>query len=310
MDLKQIRALIAIVEHGSVTRAAEQLHIVQPAVSRQIRLLEDELGIRLFERERHGMELTEAGRILVDHGRRALEELDTARARLSRQRQAVTGEVTIGFLPSAADFLASALMSRVREEFPGITLRSSIAYADDVEQALARGLVDLALLYLRGTRAFEGEELVEEELFIVGPPSTGLTLDGPVEPALLGDWTMVLPPFPNGLRMMTEQLCLQAGVRLGKVREAGTIALQKSLVQAEAGLTLLPGLCLVDELAAGSLSAAPVGKGGLRRRLLLARTPARPATLATRKVEETLRAILRDRVLAGQWPGAEWLGGA
>ena len=72
MDLKQLRAFVTIAETGNMTRAAELLHLVQPAVSRQLRLLEDDVGARLFQRERHGMALTDAGRALLDYARRAL----------------------------------------------------------------------------------------------------------------------------------------------------------------------------------------------------------------------------------------------
>src|SRR3954465_14315728 len=80
LDLKQLRALITVAEVGSVTRAAELLHLVQPAVTRQIRTLEQELGVPLFERTRQGMRITEAGAIVVERARRALTELDRARA--------------------------------------------------------------------------------------------------------------------------------------------------------------------------------------------------------------------------------------
>ena len=72
MDLKQLRAFLTVAETGNVTRAAEVLHLVQPAVSRQIRLLEEDIGAPLFERERHGMVLTDAGLALVGYARRAL----------------------------------------------------------------------------------------------------------------------------------------------------------------------------------------------------------------------------------------------
>ena len=75
MDFKQLRALVTVAETGNVTRAAELLHIVQPAVSRQLRLLEEDVGTVLFERGRHGMELTDAGRTLVEYARRVLDEM-------------------------------------------------------------------------------------------------------------------------------------------------------------------------------------------------------------------------------------------
>ena len=109
MDFKQLRAFLTIVETGSVTRASEVLHIVQPAVSRQLRLLEEDLGTPLFHRGRHGMEPTEAGTILIDRARRVLRELDQARDEIRPEPGALTGLVSVGLLPSTSDLLAASL---------------------------------------------------------------------------------------------------------------------------------------------------------------------------------------------------------
>src|SRR5258707_13210425 len=98
MDIKQLKALVTVVEVGSVTRAAELLHLVQPAVTRQIHALEHELGVPLFERTRQGMRPTEAGTTLAERARRALTELDRARSELSPVPGTVTGLVSIGLL--------------------------------------------------------------------------------------------------------------------------------------------------------------------------------------------------------------------
>ena len=116
MDLKQLRALLAIAETGSVTRAAEMLHIVQPAVSRQLRLLEEEMGTTLFDRGQRGMELTAAGEMLVVHAGRVLSELDMAKAEIVPDPGAVIGSVTIGFLPSTADLLAAPLVRQLKQK--------------------------------------------------------------------------------------------------------------------------------------------------------------------------------------------------
>src|SRR5437868_12996900 len=98
MDVKQLKALVTVAEAGSVTRAAELLHLVQPAVTRQIRALERELGVVLFERTRQGMRPTDAGMILLEHARRALNELERARVEIQPTPGMVTGIVTVGLL--------------------------------------------------------------------------------------------------------------------------------------------------------------------------------------------------------------------
>src|SRR5262245_16173204 len=106
MDIRQLRAFLTVADTGNVTRAAELLNLVQPAVSRQLGLLEDDIGAKLFERQRHGMALTEAGRALVGYARRALLELDRARAEIKGSAGGIGGLVSLGLLPSTCNLLA------------------------------------------------------------------------------------------------------------------------------------------------------------------------------------------------------------
>lgn len=106
--------LLAVAETGSATKAAEMLRIVQPAVSRHIRLLEEEFGVELFGRERHGMVLTEAGKTLAEYGRRALQELDRARAEIKPASGTITGTASLGLLPSTCELLAPELVAAIK----------------------------------------------------------------------------------------------------------------------------------------------------------------------------------------------------
>ena len=115
MDFKQLRAFLTVADTGNVTRAAELLNLVQPAVSRQLRLLEEDVGAELFERERHGMVLTEPGKALLVYARRAMLELDRARAEIGGAADGIGGLVTVGLLPSTCDLLASPLVSAVAD---------------------------------------------------------------------------------------------------------------------------------------------------------------------------------------------------
>src|SRR5580700_6093144 len=136
LDIKQLKALVTVIEAGSVTRAAELLHLVQPAVSRQIRTLEHELGVPLFERTRHGMRPTAAGVRFADRARRALAELDRARAEVAPTPGAVAGIVNVGLLESTAELLAEPLVSAVLRRHPGVELRVLTAYSGHLQQWL------------------------------------------------------------------------------------------------------------------------------------------------------------------------------
>ena len=129
MDFRQLKTFLAVVDTGNITRAAEILYLVQPAVSRQIKLLEEDLGTPLFERQRRGMVPTEAGRKLVEYARRAILELDRARAAVVGVQNGIGGIVTLGLLPSTIDVLSGPLLSAIASKYPGIRLRLAMGYA-------------------------------------------------------------------------------------------------------------------------------------------------------------------------------------
>lgn len=120
MDIKQLRTLVAIADTGSVTRAAVLLNIVQPAVSRHIKLLEDDLGTPLFERSRNGMELTADGRTMLEYARRVLKEIEQAKAEIRPSSGEIGGIVTVGLLPSTSDLITSLLVRDIAAAYPGI----------------------------------------------------------------------------------------------------------------------------------------------------------------------------------------------
>lgn len=308
MDLKQIRTLIAIADTGSATRAAELLHLVQPAVSRHVRLLEEACGVPLFERERHGMVLTDAGRILAEHGRRALRELDKARSEIAPPAQPVAGRLALGLLASTSALLAAGLVARIRARHPGVTLDINVGYAGNVARWLETGEVELALLY--DTPAAQGlqvDPLLDERLYVVAPAGE---LDGeqPFPLARLAGRPMVLPNAPHGLRGIIDHALAVAGIGVALVAETNALDLQKSLVAQGFGLTILPGSAILDDLRAGTLSAAPVGTPDLSRRIVLARTATRrPSALAAACAPE-LVGLMREMVDGGAWPGAAWIG--
>ena len=104
MDIKQLRTFVTILEVENLTKAAAMLNIVQPAVSRQIQMLEEELGVKLFNRSRHGMALTEDGKLLEPYARRILEEVETAKLELTANKGMIRGKVHIGVLSSISEF--------------------------------------------------------------------------------------------------------------------------------------------------------------------------------------------------------------
>jgi len=305
VDVKQLKALITVAEVGSVTRAAELLHLVQPAVTRQIRTLEQELGVALFERTRQGMRLTEAGSIMVDRARRALGELERARAEVRPTPGVVTGIVTVGLLESASDLLAEPLVSAVARDHPGIELRLITAYSGHLQQWLDAGDLSLTLLYnLDSTPSLNARPLVWENLWAVAPAAEGLRADRPVPFAQAAAHPLVMPAVGHALRTLIDAAAARAGADLEIAVQTNSMRVQKRLVLAGHGWTILPGVGIAEDVAAGTLSAAPLCEPDVWRSIVLGTQRAGRTPPAVDVVARELTRQINAAVAQGRWPSA------
>jgi len=310
MDLKQLRALVTVAETGNVTKASVLLNIVQPAVSRQLRLLEEDMGTELFERGRHGMELTADGKTMVEYARRILNEVARAKAEIRPgQKGTIGGIVTIGLLASTADLLSNPLVTAVAAKYPGIRLRISVGYAGHLVDWLEKGEVDVALLYdQKQTPALQVKTLLEEALWVVGPPSSSLRRNKPVQMAQVVKHPFILPSAPHGLRALMEQAATLMGLEFSVIAETNALSVQKSLVASGHGWTILPVVAVADDVARGTLRGAPLAEPALLRKIVLAAPTSRQATAPVRCVVAALLECMKAAVDERKWAGARWLG--
>ena len=308
VDLKQLKALVTVMETGSVTRAAELLHLVQPAVTRQIHALEHELGVMLFERTRQGMRPTEAGTALAERARRALTELDRARAELSPIPGTVTGLVSVGLLESTAEMLAQPLAAAVLRDHPGIELRLLTAYSGYLQQWLDDGDLDLSLVYnLASTPSLNVRPLVREKLWVVAPAHDGLSPRQPVSLAVAAEHPLVLPSPGHALRVLIDRAVAQARVAVAIAVQTNSMTLQKQLVAGGHGWTILPGAGIAADVAKGALSAAPLADPEVLRSIALGAPRSGPVSPAVRIVAEELVRQVRSAASQSEWPSAELL---
>lgn len=309
MDYKQLRAFLTIAETGNMTRASEMLHLVQPAISRQLRLLEEDIGVKLFQRERYGMALTEAGKSLLGYARRAMLELDRARAELSGSSAEVAGIVTVGLLPSTCDLLASALVSAVAREHPRIVIRIVMDYAGTLEQLIESGEIDAALLYgFEHEPRVQARALVTEPLWLIGSAAAGLNRRQPVKLESLADMALILPNGPGGMRTFIDHICAVSHLTLQVSAETNAMSVMKSLVLGGHGFTFGTPISFGQELASGQLTGAPLGEQGFTRTIGLALAANRAVPQAVRHVVELLERCMKEAVQNNRWPEARWVG--
>ncbi|WTW98498.1 LysR substrate-binding domain-containing protein [Streptomycetaceae bacterium NBC_01309] len=305
MDIKQLRAVVTVAEAGSVTRAAELLHLVQPAVTRQIRTLEKELGVPLFERTGQGMRPTKAGTIMVDRARRALGELERARAEVQPPPGEVTGIVTVGLLESTSDLLAEPLVSAIGRDHPGVVLQLMTAYSGHLQQWLGDGDLDLTLLYnLDSTPLLNATPLVRERLWAVAPPSAGLRAEVPVPFAEAATHPLVMPASGHALRGLIDAAAGRARTDLDVAVQTNSMRVQKQLVLAGHGWTILPGLGIAEDVARGTVSAAPLCEPEVWRSIVLATPRSGRTPPAVEVVAAELIRQVNSAVAQGGWPSA------
>jgi LysR family nitrogen assimilation transcriptional regulator len=308
MDVKQLRTLVAIAESGSVMRAAVLLNIVQPAVSRHLKMLEDDLGTSLFERSHQGMALTEAGYTLLDYARRVLAEVERARAEIKPSKGTIGGIVTIGMLSSTSDLVSHLLLQTIRADYPGIQLRFLVAYSGDLQRWLETGEVDATLLYDTGaTAAMKVRPLLEEGLCIVDRPQHIVRQDVAVPFSFLAEVPLILPNAPHGLRGLVDHEAALNGLRLDIIAETNAMRVQKSLVAAGHGLTILPANAVNEDVNNGLLVSAPLAAPALTRKIVLALPTNRPLRTPVRVVVSSMVNSMRQAVLNGIWKSAIWL---
>ncbi len=308
MDLKQLRALVAIAETGNVTKASALLNTVQPAVSRLLRLLEEDLGVDLFTRHRHGMELTDPGRALLEYARRIMNEVDRARAEIKPTRGSVGGIVTIGLLPSTSDLLSGAVIDAVTRAYPGIRLRFSVGHGGHLQQWLVAGEIDLALLYdQEPTASIQVKQLVVESQWVVGLPKLKLRPGKPVPLKWIATQPLILPSTSHGLRTLVEQAAASKNIILQVAVETNAPSVQKSLVLVGHGVTVLPAIAVYEDVARGILSAAPITNPVIERKIGLALSTSRQATHPVLCVVPLLVARMKTAVQNGKWPAARWV---
>src|SRR3712207_813290 len=170
MDLRQLRYLVAVADERQFTRAAARMHVAQPALSQQIRRLEDELGLALVDRTTRRVALTGAGELLVARARRALAEVDAARAELEDLAGIRSGRVMIGAMQSLGPLDLPALLADFHAAHAGVELSIREGMSDELLAMLHADQVDLAFLSLAGRTPgpdVEHQRLLDEELVAI-----------------------------------------------------------------------------------------------------------------------------------------------
>jgi LysR family transcriptional regulator, transcription activator of glutamate synthase operon len=295
MELRQLRYVVAIASHLHFTRAAASVPVAQPALSHQVKLLELELGVDLFERSRGGVRLTEAGEIFVQRARRALAEIAAAQEEIAALKGLTRGRLVLGAMQALAGLDLPRLISAFHTRYPGIDVSLREDSTRDMFTMAARGEIDLAIAALDVERpaGLDALPLVREPVVMAVPVSHRLAHSEPVALQQFRDETFVFFKQGTGLRAVTEQAARLAGFSPRPGFETGSLDRLLALVSEGLGVALVPASTIRDSrrpgIAALSVSPAIERTVGAVWRAGHRHTPAASAFLA----------LLREQACAG-----------
>ena len=243
MELRHLRYFVAVADAGSLTVAAEQkLHTSQPSLSRQIRDLEQEVGVSLINRSAHGVELTSAGRAFLDHARMALVQAEAAKEAALRAAQPAKPAFALGFMSGAEMGLLPAVEALLRSEFPGIEIRLSSDYSPVLAKALMRRRLDAA--FMRPEEPMGGLHYARvrtDPLVFVFPSDHRLASQKAVAPRDIANETFYFPSrsAPAVRRIVVEYLN-RAGIDIKSEYEVHNVVHAISMITSTRGVMLLP----------------------------------------------------------------------
>jgi len=288
MELRSLAYFVRVSELGSITRAAAHLHLAQPALTRHVQRLEEELGVALFTRANRGVRLTEAGQKLLDGAVRILRDVERTGDEIRAQDAHPSGRIILGVTPTLCPVLVPDLFAAMRAEFPRIELKVMHAGMIRLEEFLIDGRVDIALLSeLSRSRLILSTGLGREEMVLVTRP--GARPSGVVSGAELSRTQLVLG---DGLRAAMDALLAGRGVELKVAIEVNDHETIRLMVTRGVAASILPYSSVARECAAGLVEAHRLATDGIFRTLALGVRVSRSASLAREAVARAITGIV------------------
>lgn len=299
-ELRTLRYFLCVAEEKNMTRAAERLRIAQPALSRQIARLEQDLGLPVFIRTSRGVELTEEGEVLTTRAYAIMAQIAQAHHDVTSHAEAPRGVVVVGIPPTPGEFIVSPLLERIKCDYPEIELRFVEGFSRDLEGRLSRGEIGLAIMHDAPSRDdFVATDLLVEHLYVIGPCGA-LTRDSyTLQEAV--NLPLIMPSRQNYLRVLVDKHADSIGTTLNIVQRADGVSHLKSLVRHGHGFTILTFGGVLSEVLAGTLEARPITDPQIDWTLCVAGKADQKSKRAIQVVGAVTQEIVNDLVARGIW---------
>jgi LysR family transcriptional regulator, nitrogen assimilation regulatory protein len=301
MDSRLLEYFLRVAELGSINKAAADLHLSQPALSRHVAALEHEFGAPLFHRTQAGVSLTESGKLLSDRARMLLRQFALLKEQV---REQVAGQVAIGIPPSWQEVITVPFIEGMAAAHPGVFLRLYEAVSHMLREYMVAGLLDLAVMPFEevAPAGYSQIPLAREPLVLVRASSEGVPSEA-VSVSSLSGIRLVLPGRSNVLRVLIEHALRRKSVDFRIELEADTLQLCLAVARAGLAATIAPASALHDRTMNQGLSWVPVG--GMLVTWALFENQARTHSQAVVQGRKLVMSTVAERLASSKWVGAE-----
>ncbi|MBO9604224.1 MAG: LysR family transcriptional regulator [Novosphingobium sp.] len=309
IDLLQLHYFVAVVDAGSITKASRMCHIAQPALSKRVASLEEELGVQLLHRGAFGVQATEEGIVLYHASQRVLRDVAALPDVLNSTSDNPKGSVRIGCQDSLTRLISRPLAKQVLATFPDIKLSATAGQSMEMYRELSEGTIDFALLvYDEEVHNVAVQLLIEEEMFVVAAPSLFQSSGDTISPEELVRMPFV---FPSSTSVASGQVIVNM---LGKFdTELNVVAMVdgdafKALIADGLGCCVLPWSFVEPEISSGAITYRRISNTPVFRRIALCNSHDRPPSAATRAVSGLLCDLIETMLGNGCWQHARLVG--
>ncbi|HWO08805.1 MAG TPA: LysR family transcriptional regulator [Polyangiaceae bacterium] len=294
LNLNHLRVFRSVLETNSITDAARQLHISQPAASKQLAELEAHVGVTLLERLPRGVRLTAAGEVLSRHARRLFQEEEAAEAALKALLGLELGQVSLAASTTIGSYIVPAVFGELHAAHPRVRLQLEIGNATRVEELVLDGQLDLGLSEgVPVSESLRVEVFTHDTMVLIAAPSYPLVeLAGPggVAAQALEGVPFLVRERGSGTREVVEAALERRGLRVAPVMTLGSTEAIKNAVAQGLGVALVSSLTIELELSSGRLTAIPLADLSIRRALHLLTLEGKPPSPAAAEFLRLLRA--------------------
>ncbi|MEE2056909.1 LysR family transcriptional regulator [Rhodococcus artemisiae] len=272
MDTHRLGYFLRIAEEGSMTQAASVLGVAQPALSRQLRLLEEDLGVKLFRRTPRGMELTDDGEQLRANTAGPLRQLELALQYAGSPMAHIERGLRLGLTETVAATLASPLLGSLSAAFPKVSFSVTVSPSEKLVEDMLKENLDTAIINsIPDDRLFYSELLVED-LVVVGGPASDLHPIRAIKFAELVNYPLVLPISPVGIGTTLTNTALRLEITLRSRFATDSLQVSKELIESGQAYGILPLSACRSEVRSGRLRYAPLNGPVLSHRVGMAAT--------------------------------------